>query len=956
MKPEFALSLSDERIDLLGRTPEGWAHLGAVDPSQGDLATNMAALRARALAIAPGGFRTKLVLPPSQVLFADIAAPGPDRDSRSAQIAAALEGRTPYRAEELVFDWSGKGKVVQVAVVARLTLDEAEGFAEEHDFAPVSFVTVPETGQFAGEPFFGPTKRQAAHLPGGDALDRDGEPVGLNLPELGTALVSPDEEVVPEDVPEDAPEAVPEGPAIAADEGLPEEDAASDAGPAAAAPAASATPVSVAGETSQTTAGTAAPAADLAPATEAEADTAPEEAPFAEFVDDADIFAPENDVVPTASPLAGPDAAHSGSTGVADGDGDAPDGGAAEIPSLPPGFASHRPAGLAGSGPSRLENITSRIQMAEKQDAPRLPQSAPKRSAPPPSPPLLRKPGMAQAPDSVLEAGDTLIRALDRVRAPVGTAEERARQHRNRGMLRNATGAAAVAFAAVVGLWWWYFETQTPAAPEAGIATAPAEVEAAPEPQVAASEPANDADAAIAPEASAPAVEDAPATVVENAATDPAAVQPVPETPGPDETAAAPVTEPESPAPTTEPAETATATSREPQPAGPNDVAPSLPDLAPAVAADPIPDASTGRPGAAIESAVTLPTPAPLPPFATAASDQPASEQPAPVAFGALQRFDADGNIVATAEGVRTPQGFVLYAGRPETAPPKRPEAIEALAAAMASAAASSTTPETADAATLPAESATGEALAPDEVLFAAPEPQELTASTQRPVARPAAIVPPAPPEASPSAEPDAPEAPLEAPAEPAPDDQAMAAPPPPDPATAARRPLARPAAIADAAKAATEPAPVLAASRYAVATSPSPAPRPSLLNRAVEQALAAALAEPSATAETDTAAASPEDLDEPEPESAAPDIPTKANVAKQATIANAIDLGDLSLIGIVGSSSRPRALVRTQKGKILTVTVGDKLDGGKVSGIGDGQLTYVKGGKTHVLKMTNKS
>ncbi len=153
MKPEFALSLSDERIDLLGRTPEGWAHLGAVDPSQGDLATNMAALRARALAIAPGGFRTKLVLPPSQVLFADIAAPGPDRDSRSAQIAAALEGRTPYRAEELVFDWSGKGKVVQVAVVARLTLDEAEGFAEEHEFAPVSFVTVPETGQFAGEPF-----------------------------------------------------------------------------------------------------------------------------------------------------------------------------------------------------------------------------------------------------------------------------------------------------------------------------------------------------------------------------------------------------------------------------------------------------------------------------------------------------------------------------------------------------------------------------------------------------------------------------------------------------------------------------------------------------------------------------------------------------------------------------------------------------------------------------------
>ena len=42
------------------------------------------------------------------------------------QIAEALEGRTPYPVEDLVFDWSGKGATVKVAVVARETLNEAE--------------------------------------------------------------------------------------------------------------------------------------------------------------------------------------------------------------------------------------------------------------------------------------------------------------------------------------------------------------------------------------------------------------------------------------------------------------------------------------------------------------------------------------------------------------------------------------------------------------------------------------------------------------------------------------------------------------------------------------------------------------------------------------------------------------------------------------------------------------
>jgi hypothetical protein len=408
---------------------------------------------------------------------------------------------------------------------------------------------------------------------------------------------------------------------------------------------------------------------------------------------------------------------------------------------------------------------------------------------------------------------------------------------------------------------------------------------------------------------------------------------------------------------------------RAPVAAGPDEPAPSLPALAPAIAANPGPDAEVGRPGAASESAVALAPPAALSASGTESSDRPAPAQPVPTAFGALQRFDADGNIIATAEGVRTPQGFLLIAGRPDNAPPARPAEIQALAAALAAAAAPAAATEPAAPAEAPAgapdTTVTPAPAEPEPAAEAVPQPLDPATAAKRPVTRPAAIQPPAPEPATP--EPVTPE-----PTTTAPDDQASAAPlPPPDPVTAARRPLARPAAIAAAAPstaalstAAPEstpeaaPAPVVTASRYAVATSPSPTPRPNLLNRAVEQALAAALAEaaPEAPAEAPAeVAAAHEELDEPEPESAAPDIPTTANVAKNATIANAIDLGEMSLIGIVGSASRQRALVRTSKGRILTVTVGDKLDGGKVSGIGDGQLTYVKNGKTHVLKMTNK-
>lgn len=102
------------------------------------------------------------------------------------------------------------------------------------------------------------------------------------------------------------------------------------------------------------------------------------------------------------------------------------------------------------------------------------------------------------------------------------------------------------------------------------------------------------------------------------------------------------------------------------------------------------------------------------------------------------------------------------------------------------------------------------------------------------------------------------------------------------------------------------------------------------------------------------TTVLSPEEAegDEAAVTSAAPRLPSNAKVAEEATIQNALKLNDLNLIGVYGSGSSKRALVRFANGKRQMVSVGDRLDGGKVAAIGDTELRYVKGGRNVVLKL----
>lgn len=177
MKPNFALKLSNDGVELLHRATGGWSLVGAVNFENDDVAEACARLVAEAERLEPGGLRTKLVLPDSEVRYTAVVAPGPTDEARRFQIEDEIERLTPYRIDELAYDWSVEDDHAMVVIAARETLIEAETFADGYGFNPVAFVAQPEPGQFSGEPFFGETMVAPTLLPAGAHVQPDLEPI-----------------------------------------------------------------------------------------------------------------------------------------------------------------------------------------------------------------------------------------------------------------------------------------------------------------------------------------------------------------------------------------------------------------------------------------------------------------------------------------------------------------------------------------------------------------------------------------------------------------------------------------------------------------------------------------------------------------------------------------------------------------------------------------------------------
>ena len=1009
MKPNFALNITDSTISLLHRTSRGWMEVGSADFDSPDLEEALGYLRSSALGLSPHGITTKLVLPASQVLYTEVEAPGPDRAAREVQIRAALEGRTPYAVDDLVFDWRGTGPVVKVAVVARETLAEAEGFADTHRFNPVSFVTIPAEGQFTGEPWFGTTSVVATVLPKGQKVTRDQDPVQVIQRDAAKAAPKSDTPPVTEKA-DDGDKATKPADTDTAEKAKAErlddaaalteaelkrqrevevqreeearkaDDAQREADERSAAEAqraAQAQREAIAEDAARQKAEAARAEMELRAQelAQAEAKRLVEEAEKTKAAyqerENSRAAMIEAERQRASSPQAAAEVAKAAFEGVSDPViADGPD----TVPA-PPAFASRRrddsgtPPTLGSarsdgaasaekpkvSGPA-APTVTSISARAAGPAAPTVVVKAAVSSAAPASgvapKPLNGTPTFAQggkptltpAPNKpapvTLEKADvtapgTATRipgkaaALSRFKSKVSADPVQATSARSDATLGKMGAKLAkdrgkprflgliltlVLMAILAGVAAWssiyLSRNSTTSDPIQQAESTPTDPAATADVQAADAEPeaVSDAEAVANAEAELPPVADLSTTAQPE--------QAAPAGPGPEVTADG----------TT--AQTA-APGRGPQ--------------------DEIMLAGTdGQPPAF--DAVALPRPQARPDGA------PNAAMPPPP-FGTEYEFEADGQIKATAKGVIMPDGFWLIAARPPVIPPARPASISGPAAAAtpppdnpaASAAAAST-------AGLGQEGGSGPSSA-----FT----QDATVESRRPKTRPAALD--AAPATPPATE----------------DDAAL---PTTDPALqrlATLRPKLRPqsvvaaaetqqavAAAQQAVEAASLTATAAAAAKadqgssMTVALSPRPAPRPRDFSRAVAAAVSAATRE-STRRQTATAAAAaaaaprgkiePEEEDEPEVKTAAaPRIPTRANVASQATFKNAINLSKTNLIGVYGTDNKRYALIRTSNGRYTKVRVGDKVDGGIVAAITRNELRYKKGNKMLSLAMPN--
>ncbi|WP_323768937.1 hypothetical protein [Marinovum sp.] len=181
MKPDFALLLSFDGIALLRRAEGGatgdWYRVGDVSPDTSNLPKALDDLRNSATDMGGDPAEVKLVLPTEQVRFLDIAAPAAGVSMAEA-VESALDGATPYAIDDLVYDFEVRGGRLRIAAVARETLEEAESFATNHGFHPLSFVSDVSGGAgFAREPFFGPTETALTSLAPGVSVQGDDAPI-----------------------------------------------------------------------------------------------------------------------------------------------------------------------------------------------------------------------------------------------------------------------------------------------------------------------------------------------------------------------------------------------------------------------------------------------------------------------------------------------------------------------------------------------------------------------------------------------------------------------------------------------------------------------------------------------------------------------------------------------------------------------------------------------------------
>ncbi len=851
MKPSFALNLSHEGIVLMHRSPRGtWTVVGDVKLDDPAFRANLSFLRSTAVGLEGKGFVTRLIIPNSQILYREIHVPAQNDDARRAAIRTALQGQTPYDVADLTFDWRGSGPVVDVAVVANETLDEAEEFAVEHRFNPISFVGRQHDDPEAWEPFFGRT-------------------------DFSYALLGPDADVRDTPLP-----VADEPPSSLFEEGV------------------------TVKETSQSAPATANP--DEAPA--------PQDQPGASkpnMFADRPNAAPKNIFADTqpAPPVRKPDK---------------PDAAPAE-PVAPETFSSTR----STAHPPRVQDedhpvsrIAPRIEFSESQaeNEPTVePDPVPPTTAPEPRPLVadaeLRSEFLAEETDA--RAGPAMVsravaaftnagargfsvargtaagvrrsvaglakrgRGADTTAAPDAAAPTPA--SRRRFILAGSAGFAVITLA-VIG--WVLFAPSDRRTGESGadFGTGGTTLTTAASRGVhadnrARARPSDFATIVARSSRVATDTTDLPPVRPERrslfeGSTDPDAG--LPDTArsvlDPSERELADIRAAGLPAPTQE--ELAETTGgRAGGGMDPKAVAVAYADTGALVQVyiPPTPRRDQLRDHifvAAVDRALGANDAIILPDFNDGPQDDQPRQHMSPLGPDVTFDLDDNGLVKPTSDGALNPDGILVRSGKPEITPPPKPE-TEILVPPNPLLA---LTPKA-----RPADLKTGE-----DAIFVQGRLTMAQLRGKRGKVRPVS-------------------------------EQSELAPPDATP------------------------------SELAVLTSFQPAKRPSDFSETVEKAMARIAALTPAT--TSASAAQPAF-------ESGPVLPTRANVAKTATIKNAINLGRINLIGVYGTASNREALLRLPSGRYVRVSQGDRIDGGRVAAIGETSLSYVKSGRNRVLKI----
>lgn len=928
MQPEFALSLSFEGIALLRRVSGAWASIESISLETDDLDTAVVGLRQKAQSLAPGGARVALIIPNEQIRYLDLPDLGGDSSSRDAAIRAALDGATPYAVEELVYDHSLEGRRLLIAAVARETLAEAQSFAENYGFKPVSFLARAEEGAFSGPVFFGA-------VPSWKGARPTRPPNAIRIVPADEAALTPRAPAASapaEKAPQAKETAAPVTPPTEQQAAKPADDVEAVAGaktppqvlPPQAKEATRPEAASQLSDKAEAVAEGSKPHQDgrtippgptqdkveKAPAAAAAAkqpqnteEAAAPEAPPARFASIRAQKADQGDAtkVPPAPDVAAPQIARR-FTPVPAAPNPARDAGVTSksieaAPDTPDdGAKSGLSAGAAGAAAAAVRFLGRKRSRGENQSqtakaepaapalslsgsvdasaAARLAQPLPKAPEAPQVAAPAAKPTKPKGPSPLAALAAKARPAAAAPAAKTAAATMTADDERARmtvfGARDNSVGGKprflGLMLTAALLLFLAAVAAWATVFLDDGLASLFRKQEAT-------------TAIAVAPELPAVPIEDGQETLLETA---PLKLPDAPDQP--------------------KLADDKDADPGEDVQLAALDTTPDATDAPPALAVPLSPQALTPQEAAATYAATGIWQRAPTAPHQITtdgvediyvASIDPKVQEFDAIALPAGNGFDRDlpiadpglpppsdlrfvfdeRNLIrATPEGALTPEGLRIYTGPPPVVPPLRAEAI---------------------AAALSVEQA--EKIAALAVVRPSARPSDLSEQRERAVLGGKSLE-----------------------------------------ELAALRPVMRPRTVQEEQVVAE---PEETATDRAVEKSLTPVQRPRDIARIVEKTEERKAEEPVQVASV-------------APRTVTPSIPSSASVAKAATVRNAINLSKVNLIGVYGTASNRRALVRLPSGGYRKVKVGDRLDGGRVAAIGETELRYTKGGRSIVLKM----